>query len=206
MIVLDTETTGMDPDVHALISVGAVELKVQQGKVESVDNEFYGECRVWEGAHIMEEALEVNNFTREDIEDESKQSLEILMQALMEWVGKCEEQTVAGIHVGYFDLRFLEASCKRVGVNFPLAKRTIDLHTIVYSDLQRRGEEVPLKNNHSGIDSRFIYDYVGLEGIEVPHNAMQDAKLEAESLARLWGGKGLYEEYNDYVVPRYLQE
>ena len=56
MIVTDIETTGTNPDKHSILSIGAVDMN-------SPDNRFYAECKIWEGAHIDQTALEINDIT-----------------------------------------------------------------------------------------------------------------------------------------------
>ena len=58
MIVLDVETSGTDPNKHSILSLGALDLS-------NPSNQFYGECRAFEGAHLEEEAFAVNGFTKE---------------------------------------------------------------------------------------------------------------------------------------------
>jgi hypothetical protein len=55
MIVCDCEFSGTDPILHSLVSIGAVDFL-------DPSRQFYAECRIWEGAHVMDEALEVNGF------------------------------------------------------------------------------------------------------------------------------------------------
>lgn len=193
MIVLDTETSGVNPQKHSIISIGAVEF-------ENPVNQFYGECTIWEGAEVMEEALEVNGFTEQDITDPTKQSLEILLRGFFNWVKPIRDKTVAGTHVGYFDLVFLQTSADRVNIDFPLSRGTVDLHTLMMAHMMKKKEVIPMRNDHSDINSKFTYEYVGLTGIEVPHNALEDAKLEAEAISRLLYGKNLLKEYADYPV------
>ena len=56
MIVVDVETSGLDDEKNSLLSIGAVDFY-------NPKNQFYGECRVREGAEVNPEALEVNGFT-----------------------------------------------------------------------------------------------------------------------------------------------
>ena len=65
MIIVDVESSGVDPVKHSLLSIGAIDFL-------NPKNQFYGECRVWDGAHIMDEALAVNGFTKEQITNKKK--------------------------------------------------------------------------------------------------------------------------------------
>jgi len=59
MIMVDVETTGVDAKKNSIISIGAVDFSNPQ-------NQFYKECRIWEGAEITQQALYINGFTKED--------------------------------------------------------------------------------------------------------------------------------------------
>ena len=78
MIVVDVECTGVDEVKHAILSVGAIDF-------DNPNNQFYEECRAFEGAHIMDEALEINGFTKEQALDPNKQSDEELVKHFIEW-------------------------------------------------------------------------------------------------------------------------
>ena len=67
MIIVDIEASGTEPNIHSIVSIGAIDF-------DRPANRFLGRCRIWEGAHIMDGALEVNGFTEEDITDIGKQS------------------------------------------------------------------------------------------------------------------------------------
>src|SRR5690606_11649754 len=169
MIVIDVEATGVDPKHHSIISIGAIEF-------ENPSNEFYGECSIWEGAEIMEEALAVNGFTRQDITDPTKQSLEILMRAFTEWCKKIPEHTLAGHNLGDIDLQFLKDSAHRSHINFYFSYRHIDTHSLTYMHLVKRGIKPPIKNGRTDINAEFVQKYVGITEVGKPHNALTDAR------------------------------
>ena len=98
---------------------------------------------------------------------------------------------------------FLEETAHRYHVNWPLAHRTIDVHSIAYYHIKKRGIEPPQKNSHSALNLDRILKYVGLSARAKKHNALEDAKLEAEALSRLLYGKNLLTEYSSLSVPNY---
>ena len=99
MLIVDVEASGTEPLKHSIVSVGALDLA-------NPTNRFYEECRVWDGAHIMVEALAVNGFSREEVTDKKKQSESDLIHAFLHWSDGLEERTLAGQNVS-FDRDFL---------------------------------------------------------------------------------------------------
>lgn len=197
MIVIDTETTGVDCRLNSLLSIGAIEF-------ENPSNRFYGECRIFDGAHISEEALKITGFTKEDVTSASKMTDKELVRTFLEWVKTCKEITCIGENPS-FDRDFIHETCKRYGLFFPLAYRTIDIHSVAYAHCLRQGREVPQKNNHSGLNLDTTLKLVGLgDVIRLHHNALEDTLLEAESFSRLVYNKKLLTEYEKYEIPQNL--
>lgn len=194
MIVIDIETTGLDSEKHAVISLGAVEL-------ENPDHIFYSECRIFEGAEIDEDALVVNGFSEKDITDPTKQDPLVLLLGFIEYAKLCSDTTLAGLNVGVFDLAFLEKMARRARVNWAFARHTVDLHTLCYAHMRANNQPVPLKNKHSALNLARILDYVGLTNMEVPHHALEDAKLTAECISRLLYNKPLFDEFKLVPIP-----
>ncbi len=202
MIIVDVEATGVDARLCSLLSVGAVEF-------ENPQNQFYVECRAFDGAHIEKEALLISGFTMEEIivnnqspnTHSPKKTDREAVEAFLEWMKTCKEWTLAGQNPS-FDRSFLEETAHRYHINWPLAHRTIDLHSIAYYHMKKRGVEPPQKNNHSALNLDRILKYVGLLTRAKKHNALADAKLEAEALARLLYGKNLLKEYSSLPVPK----
>ena len=94
MLVVDVEASGTDPRKHSIVSVGALDLS-------NPTNRFYEECRIWEGAHVMDEALTVNGFSLSQITDESKQTEADLVHAFLNWSEGLTERTLAGQNVSF---------------------------------------------------------------------------------------------------------
>ncbi|TSC58635.1 MAG: DNA polymerase III subunit epsilon [Parcubacteria group bacterium Greene0416_79] len=193
MIVVDVESTGVDARLCSLLSVGALDF-------ENPVNQFYMECRAFSGAHMEKEALKISGFTEEAIRDAKKPTDREVAEAFLAWMKTCGEWTLAGQNPS-FDRGFLEETAHRYHINWPLAHRTIDLHSICYFQMQKQGREPPRKNNHSALNLDRILEYVGLPTRETKHHAFADAKLEAEALSRLLCGKNLLPEYASFGVP-----
>ncbi len=192
MIVADIEATGIDFHKHSLISIGAVEF-------EHPENQFYGECRMWDGASIMTDAIAVNGFTKQECMDPRKHSLEELMQSFLHWVEQCEDKTLGGQNTS-FDRDFLNDSLARAHIGWHFAYRTLDLHTMAYMDMAKRGIEIPRKNDRTEISADKIFEYVGIPAEPKPHHALNGAKYEAEAFSRLLYGKNLLPEFAQYPI------
>lgn len=183
MIVIDVESSGVIPEKHSLLGVGAVDFA-------NPANTFYEECRIWDGAHVDDEALAVNGFTREQTTDLKKKTDKEVLVDFLAWIENIKEKTIAK-HNPSFDRDFLQATAYRYHLNWPMAHRTIDLHTVCYFDMIKKGVEPPTLHGHSSLNSDSIYRYLGMPDEPKPHNALTGAKMEAEAFSRLFYGKPL---------------
>ncbi len=193
MIIVDTELSGLDPEKDSLLSIGAIELSNPQ-------NQFYGECKIWPGAHVNKDALAVNGFTLEQITDPKKQTDEELIKSFIDWAVKCDEHTQAGQNP-YWDMAFMRNAARRYHIDWPFAHRTIDQHTLCYMHMIKRGVIPPVENNRTNIDSDTIMEYVGLPVEPHPHNGLNGAKYAAEAISRLLYGKKLLPEFEKFEIP-----
>lgn len=194
MIVLDVEASGLVADRHSILSIGALDL-------DEPTNQFYEECRIWDGAEVSEEALAVNGFSKEEIADGSKQSEGDLMRAFIAWAtDRPEDRTLAAQNVT-FDRLFLEAACARAGIEYPFAHRTLDVHSLVWMHMRSRGEVPPIENHHSGINLSYALTYAGLPEEPKPHNALTGALCHAEVIARIAYTKNLLPDFSTFPIP-----
>lgn len=198
MIIIDIETTGLDPRRHSLLSIGAVNFN-------DSSQTFYGECRMHEGADVMEEILELNGFTEEQINDKSKQTPSELIEKFVAWLNQFKDQTIGGHNV-YNDLGFLRIEAFRADLEYRFSYRIVDLHSVAYVKrmMANTGAEIDTTQK-TGLEIDDILAFSGLERDIEKFHALEDAKLEAECFARLAKGKSMFEDYSQYEVPNYLK-
>ena len=193
MIVVDIEASGVDYNKHSIVSIGAIDFYNPQ-------NRFYEECKIWHGAHIDDGALEVNGFTKDEITDPIKKSETEITRTFIAWASGIEDFTMAGQNVS-FDRDFLQAAAHRGHLNWPFAHRIIDVHTLAYMHMIKRGITPPLKNNHTALSLDSELKYVGIPEEPKPHNALTGALSHAEVISRLLYNKPLLDEFKDYPMP-----
>lgn len=195
MLVIDIEGSGTNYEKHSIVSIGAIDL-------HNPENRFYGECRVWDGAHIMEEALEVNGFTMEEITDITKPTEGELVAEFLKWAEGLSDRTLAGQNVSY-DRDMLRAASERAGFNWNFAHRTLDTHTMCWMHMIKRGLTPPLDVEHrrSALNLDAVLNYCGIPDEPEPHNALTGAFSHAEVISRLLYGKKLLPEFTQYEIP-----
>lgn len=196
MIVVDCEMSGLEPTLHSIVSMGAVDL-------DNPSRQIYEECRVWDGAKIEDEALAVNGFTREQITDASKQSEADVVHKFIAFSEGMADTTLAGQNV-FTDMYFLQNAAKRAGHTvWPFAHRIIDIHTLCFEHMLKRGVNPPIDSvkRHSALNLEAVAVYCGMPEEPKPHNALTGAKYSAEVISRLLYDKKLLPEFEQYAIP-----
>lgn len=195
MLILDIEGSGTESHVHSIVSIGAVDF-------DDPSKQFYGECRVWEGAHIMEGALKVNGFTEAEITDSDKKSEAELVREFLEWSQHMGDRTLAGQNVSY-DRDMLKAGAERAGLSWDLAYRTIDTHTLCWMHMVKAGQQPPVDEQHrrSSLNLDAVLNYCGIPEEPHPHNALTGALCHGEVISRLLYSKKLLPEFDQFEIP-----
>ncbi len=196
MIAVDVEASGIGPDTHSIVAVGALDL-------DNPSNQFYEECRVWEGAHINEEALMVIGMDEAQLKDPSKQTEAELVHKFAAWAAASADRTLAGQNVS-FDRDILEAAARRAGhTEWPFAHRTIDSHSLCWMHQIKRGLTPPIdaEKKRSALNLDAILVYCGIPEEPKPHNALTGAKCHAEVISRLLYDKKLLPEFEQFDIP-----
>jgi DNA polymerase III epsilon subunit-like protein len=195
MISLDVESSGLDAATCSILSIGAVD-------TDDIANQFYDECRVWDGADINDQALEVNGFSREEIgPDGGKKTEAELIRDFVAWAtDRPENRTLVAQNVA-FDLAFVQAACKRAGIESPFAHRTLDTHPLCWLHMIKRGLTPPVANHRTAINLDFILEYCGVPGEPKPHNALTGALCHAECFSRIAYTKKLLPDFSTFEIP-----
>lgn len=195
MIIIDVEASGTNYEKHSIVSIGALDF-------DNPTNRFYGECHVWDAAHIDEDALVVNGFTEEELRDPSKQSESDLVRAFTEWTEHMGDRTLVGQNVS-FDRDMVKAATQRAGRSWGFAHRTLDTHTMCWMHMMNRGIEPPVDDQHrrSALNLDAVLNYCGIPSEPEPHNALTGALCHAEVTSRLLNNKKLLPEFSQFEIP-----
>ena len=195
MLIIDIEGSGTNYQKHSIVSLGAVDFNHPERR-------FYAECQIWLGAHIMDEALVVNGFTRVQITDTTKLSEAELVTQFLEWTQECDDCTLTGQNVSY-DRELLRAAVERAGLNFTLPYRTLDTHTMCFMHMTKRGvtPSIDAQHKRTNLNLDAVMNYCGIPDEPDPHNAFTGALSHAEVTSRLLYNQPLLPEFAHFPLP-----
>lgn len=197
MVIIDVEATGLDHARCSLLSIGALYF-------EEPSNTFYQECRANENSLIVDQALEVNGFTRDQATDPNKQTQTELVRNFLEWLKPLKNKTFAGKNV-HFDYYWIEREVMQNLPDFNVNPGLVELHTVHYLRLLDAGKEIPLKESgFSDLGFKKMLTFVGLPDVVITHNALEDVTLEAECMSRLLYGRSIIKKYSEFSIPHEL--
>jgi DNA polymerase-3 subunit epsilon len=157
-IVLDTETTGLNPNLgHRLVEVAAIELSDRKVSERSFHRYINPEREIDEGA------ASVHGLTLDRLQDEPK--FAEIAPAFLEFISGAE----LIIHNAPFDMGFLNAELARAGL--PLLDNLV-IDTLKFAKDLHPGK----KNNLNALCDRYMID----NSHRVLHGALLDTELLAE--------------------------
>src|SRR5207245_10181313 len=99
MIIVDLETTGLDPERNWIASIGAVDFF-------NPSRTYYKECYVADETIISEESLKVTGFTVQSLRDRTKPSAQFLTKDFFNWCDIAAVKLLAGEEL-WLDASFL---------------------------------------------------------------------------------------------------
>jgi DNA polymerase-3 subunit epsilon len=167
-IVLDTETTGLDPArSHRVVEIGAVEI----GNLIPTGRTFH--VYIDPERDMPEEAFRVHGLSREFLVEHKK--FAEIVEAFREFVDGAQ----LIIHNAEFDVRFLNAELARL--DLPL----IELASVIDTLALARRRHPGASNSLDALCQRYGVDTSRRE----KHGALLDAYLLAEVYAELMGGR-----------------
>jgi DNA polymerase III epsilon subunit-like protein len=194
MIAIDVESSSPDTRTGSILSLGAVDTDNQL-------DQFYDECRIWDGAHVADEALAVNGFTKEEISDPQKKSEKELVEAFIAWAYEKDRARTLVAQNPSFDRDYVKMACFRAGVEFPFADRTIDTHTLTWLHITLAGEVPPTAHDRTALSLDQCLKHCGIPEEPKPHNALTGALSHAEVFARIAYTKSILPEFSQFPIP-----
>ncbi len=167
-IVLDTETTGLDPGKgDRLVEIGAVEI-VNQIATGAVFHALINPER-----EVPEEAFRVHGHSTASLAD--KPVFAVVVDDFLAFIG--EDRLV--IHNAEFDLRFLNAELATLG------RPSIPADRVTDTLLLARRKHPGAPNNLDALCDRYRID----RSKRVRHGALLDAEILVEVYGELTGGR-----------------
>jgi len=161
VVVLDTETTGMNPKKDEILSIGAV--KVRDNKILIKDS---FEAWIKPKGDISEESIKIHGIRRVDVEN--AQSAESVIKELLEYIGN---RPIVGYYIR-FDIKMINSYTKPlIGIELP--NREIELSQMYYRRYRK-------SSPYEFVDLKF--DTIMRE-LDLPmlgkHDALNDAIMSA---------------------------
>jgi len=161
VVVLDTETTGMNPKKDEILSIGAV--KVRDNKILIKDS---FEAWIKPKGDISEESIKIHGIRRVDVEN--AQNADIVIKKLLEYIGN---RPLVGYYIR-FDIKMINSYTKPlIGIELP--NREIELSQMYYRRYRK-------SSPYEFVDLKF--DTIMRE-LDLPmlgkHDALNDAIMSA---------------------------
>ncbi|MDX2074258.1 MAG: DNA polymerase III subunit epsilon [Alphaproteobacteria bacterium] len=179
-IVLDTETTGLDPvSGHRMVEIGCVELfgGIRTGKF------FHSYLNP--GREVPEEAFRVHGLSTSFLQD--KPIFAEKVDAFLEFIA----DSPLVIHNAAFDMKFVNFELAQLG--FPALHNGRVLDTLLMARRKFPGSPASL----DALCKKFSIDLSGRE----KHGALLDAELLAEVYLELLGGRQVMMGLEDVSAP-----
>lgn len=178
MIIVDTETGGLDPARCALLAVAAVHMETGET--------FFHYVRPFPTFACEAEAERVHGLTREFLEGQGLDE-EDVMRRFAAWLHLHGRQDWAGCNPS-FDQRFLDAAFERSGLETRMGRRPVCLQTVAWMADRLGAICLPVGKDGGRLRSLdAIAKTLGLGRQAVTHDALEDARLTLACLRRLLG-------------------
>jgi hypothetical protein len=178
-VVIDLETTGLEPDTCSILEIGAVDARGRK---------FYRRVAMDRGRRVMWPALECNGIDALDLAE--GMPVQHALCNLFMWLGSAGKSGYTGRWImggknPQFDYSFLKANWPTGDIGVPLSevisRRCVDLHSLAYGMALRSGWDMTADD--FSIDN--LYRSIGLEPEPKPHNALRGAIHEMEGFRRV---------------------
>lgn len=168
LVFVDVETTGLSPDTHEVIEIGAI---VCEGRNFSEIREYSAKIKPEHIERAEKEALKINGYSFEKWKEAAPAK-----ETFIEFANISPNAVIAGWNVT-FDWEFLEHTFSRHKIIHKFNYHKIDVPSIAYTKL------VKMEN----FESLSLRNVAPLFGIKLPtiHSALEDIRATYEIFKRV---------------------
>jgi DNA polymerase III epsilon subunit-like protein len=168
MVVIDTETGGLDCNTDALLSIAAYN---PDTKVE-----FYVQIKAADGMECGLIALDVNGLDPNEGELETN-----AMTMFAKWLARQGEHVIAGANVK-FDIGFIEKAFERVGLRYHISHRVLDVQSMAFMAYALGKLDLPMYSGVPKVSLDCILGAMDAMRDEEKHSALEDVKLTSYAI------------------------
>ena len=179
IVVLDVETSGLDPARHGILEIGAQKL--------ATGEEFECQVRLAEDREYDRGVFRINGVSETVARHEERMSIDAALFELAGWLGAppdgCKGWMIAGSNPK-FDDAFLRAAVPSMDsqfVSWPFLRHLLDLATVAITYCIATGAPMP-----SSLSADAIYRMLGLSEEPKPHRALQGVTYEAGAFKQMF--------------------
>lgn len=177
IVIIDFETTGLKPEVHRVIEIGAIRFNKEKYLTTNSVDSFSSLIRYEK--KLPAKIIELTGITDEDLKD--GEDIKTGLVQLLEFIGN---RTVLAYNAE-FDKSFLIEECNRCGIEIPKTLRTVCV-------LQLAREALP------GFENYKLATLAKKLGLVVNHRALSDCSVTFQVFVACFQGgekKKLYRKY-----------
>lgn len=174
-VVIDLETTGLDPEACGILEIGAVDASGRR---------FYRRVALERGRRVEWQALDCNGIDPLDLG--AGVSIDTAMAGLAQFLrAGSGPRWIMGGKNPQFDYGFLKAHWPEGVIGVPLSevisRRCVDLHSLVYGNALINGDDMA----DPDFSTDDLYKQYDLQPEPMPHNALRGALHEMEGFCRV---------------------
>lgn len=184
LLLIDTETGGLDPYTDAILSLAALVLNYDGQVIDEMYTLIY-DPHSWRNMFVQDSALKINGLTREKVAREGVTPLHAvgMLSQMLNSHDMLKKITLAGHNVA-FDEAFLKQLWLDAGCIFEFGERFSHRKLCTQGAAMLLDQAGVIKPKGHGLDD--LCEYFGVKlNREGGHNALNDAKATAEVLQHL---------------------
>lgn len=176
LLLIDEETSGLDPQKHEIIQLAGVLLDKKTLREKASFNSYI-KPRKWRQRDLK--SMAVNKITWEQL----KAAWDI-KTVLRQFNRAFKKPVILAYYVGVNDINFLKAAYKKAGLRYPFDYHTFNIWGLFYPFLALQNK-LSNRKEFTGFSLKDMLAYFKIPKPTRLHDALVDCRAEAEILRRV---------------------
>lgn len=176
LLLIDEETSGLDPHKHEIIQLAAVLLDKKTLKEKAVFNSYISPKK-WRSRDLK--SMAVNKISWNQIKNAPD-----LKTVLQKFNRAFRKPVILAYYVGVNDINFLKAAYQDAGLRYPFDYHTFNIWGLFYPILALKNR-LNNRKEFSGFSLKNMLSYFKIPQPKNLHDALVDCRAEAEILRRV---------------------